>query len=928
MTHSNFTFRLHKCLRISLAAALVPALLAAAPRVAEAQDVFWDILCTVTEVEVNGEPSDTAEIRPGDRIRETIPLPPPDTPPTVDGDLENGGKGAFWDLENPIECRHLPQEGETSGGTAGASRVITENGPSDAVAADSIGYTFKVSEWDIGRCGFGLRDDDGDTLDTHDELPGAINLAQWNQRDCFVEGTSSETGDQILARGRIKVVGNGDSALKLIAVLVTGGDEAGLIDAIEYANLQPGDVEVLIQVTGSEDEFVFTEGYQGTENALPVITSRLSINYKGEIRRGVASVGPLRLARVSGGSLSLLGGGLDRSVVSGFSAAGNGGAVLVEDGGSLITEFINFQDNFSGADGGAVWIGDSVEFRISKTGFEGNSGDGNGGALAVTDMASGTLKNCSFDENSVEGEGAGLFRAGSSRIEVKLCQFNQNDARTRGGAVAIRGVAVDPGNERAPVELRYNTFNRNLAQDEGCDIHVNVTGSASGEYQATILFNTFDGACTNARVTHYQGRTLLNYNTLEVESDDAALRTALPQVDFRGTVLQRVDIPQGQASKYPASRLQSLCEENGEGAFNSLGYNISSDDSCSLDQPTDLPATDAMLSADEGAPTPLPGSPAIDHGPAGLPTPEGGGTPTLPCGYRDVTGLGRPQDGDGDGGFECDSGAAEAAGEGAITAGHSAAFYKASRNGEGQYVEILDGDVAVIYTFTYRPDGSGPAWILGLANVAGNSLVADELDRPVGTSFGEAFDANAIDFSDWGGMSMVFPDCEALSKPGNVVYSGSPGLGYEPLITGAERITHIAGCGAETPHASAGLSGSWYDPGRNGEGLVVQWLPDGSVLAIMFTYDTNGQQMWIFGVGQSDGKAVTINAVYPTGFTSWGSEFDAEEVVLSPWGTFTLTWTDCNTLTFEYASDVGGYGNATRNYSRLTSLSGLTCPDF
>jgi hypothetical protein len=108
----------------------------------------------------------------------------------------------------------------------------------------------------------------------------------------------------------------------------------------------------------------------------------------------------------------------------------------------------------------------------------------------------------------------------------------------------------------------------------------------------------------------------------------------------------------------------------------------------------------------------------------------------------------------------------------------------------------------------------------------------------------------------------------------------------------------------------------------------VQWLPDGSVLAIMFTYDTNGDQMWIFGVGQSDGKTVTIDAVYPTGFTSWGGEFDPDEVVLSPWGTFTLTWTDCSTLTFEYASNIDGYGNATRNYSRLTSLNGLTCPDF
>jgi predicted outer membrane repeat protein len=131
---------------------------------------------------------------------------------------------------------------------------------------------------------------------------------------------------------------------------------------------------------------------------------------------------------------------------------------------------------------------------------------------------------------------------------VKICQFNQNNAKARGGAVAVRGNEVNPENDRAPVELKFNRFNRNLAGEEGCDVHVNVAGGNSGEYQAEILFNTFDGPCTNARVTHYQGRTLLNFNTLKVENDHAALRTALPQVDFQGTVLQRINIPQQQVS--------------------------------------------------------------------------------------------------------------------------------------------------------------------------------------------------------------------------------------------------------------------------------------------------------------------------------------------------------------------------------------------
>ena len=50
------------------------------------------------------------------------------------------------------------------------------------------------------------------------------------------------------------------------------------------------------------------------------------------------------------------------------------------------------------------------------------------------------------------------------------------------------------------------------------------------------------------------------------------------------------------------------------------------------------------------------------------------------------------------------------------------------------------------------------------------------------------------------------------------------------------------------------LSGSWYDPARNGEGFHIEILPDGQALAIWFTYpgDTDNnetRQAWILGIG-------------------------------------------------------------------------------
>ena len=163
---------------------------------------------------------------------------------------------------------------------------------------------------------------------------------------------------------------------------------------------------------------------------------------------------------------------------------------------------------------------------------------------------------------------------------------------------------------------------------------------------------------------------------------------------------------------------------------------------------------------------------------------------------------------------------------------------------------------------------------------------------------------------------------------GNVAFSGSSEQGYEALVTRAQRLSNILGCGGITPHPNAGLSGSYFLPARDGEGIVVQWLPDGQVLVIFFTYDLNNEQQWVLGIGQSNGFSVTMDALYASSNTSWGSEYDPDEVDLTPWGTFELNWSECGGVQFIYNSTVPGYGSATRNYTRLTSLWGASCPDF
>lgn len=524
--------------------------------------------------------------------------------------------------------------------------------------------------------------------------------------------------------------------------------------------------------------------------------------------------------------------------------------------------------------------------------------------------------NLLFTGFGVPGSG-GVFRgSGSGLIDLNQCTLAENVADF-GGGISLGG--------ESRLLLNRSVLERNLARIFGHDLDVstNPDNEAAVDAGGSFFLSTTQGESIDNPFGsgHYHASTFAGGPDAFNSTDEIVL--------WSNVLDETVSGEQIQSERKPASKPEALCDGFGIGMFESLGYNIASDNSCSLDQNTDLPGTDPRLALSvDGLPIPQPGSQAIDSGAADVIVFPGDTLASLPCDYRDVSGTARPQDANSDGVFECDRGAMEVKGAGAVVAGHSSVFYNPVRSGEGNYVEILESGVAIVYTFTFNPEGTGPAWFLGVGNVDGNSIVLDGLARPIGTPFGDDFDAAEIEYTPAGGMSMIFPDCEADAPGGNIAYAGNKDLGFEGLITRATRLAHITGCGAETPDPNAGLSGSFYAPARSGEGLIVEWLSNGTVLVVFFTYDTDGNQFWLFGQAAPNGKSVTLDAFYPTAFTPWGRNFNAADVMLEKWGTFTLTWTDCNTMTFQYDSDVAGFGAATRNYTRLSKLAGTQCPMF
>lgn len=128
--------------------------------------------------------------------------------------------------------------------------------------------------------------------------------------------------------------------------------------------------------------------------------------------------------------------------------------------------------------------------------------------------------------------------------------------------------------------------------------------------------------------------------------------------------------------------------------------------------------------------------------------------------------------------------------------------------------------------------------------------------------------------------------------------------------------------------AGPAISGSWFNPDRNGEGVIVQHLDDGRVLAFWFTYPALGEagdQAWLIAQeGVIDGDTVRFASVLRPQGARFGAAFDPAQVTLSPWGTLEMRFSDCNNASLSWVGPTA-FGSGTRPLTRLTSLDEIAC---
>jgi len=129
---------------------------------------------------------------------------------------------------------------------------------------------------------------------------------------------------------------------------------------------------------------------------------------------------------------------------------------------------------------------------------------------------------------------------------------------------------------------------------------------------------------------------------------------------------------------------------------------------------------------------------------------------------------------------------------------------------------------------------------------------------------------------------------------------------------------------AQAGMITGGFTGNWFNADTDGQGFQLQVLPGGEAVAFWFTYDSNGNQVWLIGNDSIQGNRLELDMVRPTG-ARFGADFNSGDVQLQPFGTVTLTFDGCNSGTVQWQSNDAQFGSGSMPIERLTASAGVSC---
>jgi hypothetical protein len=245
----------------------------------------------------------------------------------------------------------------------------------------------------------------------------------------------------------------------------------------------------------------------------------------------------------------------------------------------------------------------------------------------------------------------------------------------------------------------------------------------------------------------------------------------------------------------------------------------------------------------------------------------------------------------------------------------SRAWYDPSRSGEGVLTEFgtRNGQPEMFATWYTYLDGE-QFWLVTdpISFSAGASSITANLFRTSGGEFGSAFDTALVSTDAWGTVMIDLLACDQLDwryRSADGQQSGT--LEFIPLLPDQLDLPGCPSTAAKTLQFGDGigreLAGTWWNPSRAGEGIVIDLENRGATPTVFFSWFTflNGQQLWVVGSAPYDvtGNDLEDIPLVVTRGADFGSLFDPADVEGETFGTATLRFDGCNSATLEFTRE-------------------------
>lgn len=269
----------------------------------------------------------------------------------------------------------------------------------------------------------------------------------------------------------------------------------------------------------------------------------------------------------------------------------------------------------------------------------------------------------------------------------------------------------------------------------------------------------------------------------------------------------------------------------------------------------------------------------------------------------------------------------------------TALLFDPNRNGEGFNLETIGEDRVLLQWYTFDQQGNDQ-WLQGVNPlIAENTVYIPEMLITEGGIFGPDFDPDAITRNNQGSVEIVFESAHPAFGPldeniwiqnGQMKYTAPDGKKLRTQVvpislpTGISSATDIELIGEPIERLNASsIIGSWYDPSRDGEGFHVQETINGNAVILWYSFDLSGNQKWFIGSNgmvteTADNVQISFSEIYEVGQgTSFGEDFDPNEIELSLWGSIDLNF-QCTSGTFTFVSADPDFGTDTYEVEPLT----------